>query len=256
MKKLFLLLIVVFFFFIGFYFYHQQTPITDHPLPEPSEKKASSTIEKLNPIMINAATYYYAYTLIEPIKNLHFYSNLKDQLSSEELISKRNCKVLVNGGFYSEDFKPLGWLVSNGKELSKPISSLLFNGYLSISNKKALITSYVPENVSSGLQTGPLLIQNNQPLPLKIRNDQPRRRLAAVLTINKKLLFIAITSKDSLFQGPLLRETPIILKAISSKIEIPFTHAINLDGGSASTFYTSKVHLKEFSPIGSFFCLL
>lgn len=255
MKKIILTFIIIVLGFSIFYYFNHQAPITSHPLPSPQPKQTLSAIEKLNPILVAANTYYYASILIDEPKDLHFYSNLTDQLSSLELIEKHNCSILVNGGFYDKNFMPLGWLISDGQLISKPITSQLFNGYLSISGNNPSITSFPPPDVSIGLQTGPLLIQNTLPLPLEIRNDEPRRRLVATITSDQKLLFIAITQNDSLFQGPLLADTPIIVNAIANKLEIPIIHAINLDGGSASTFYNDKVHLKEFSPIGSFFCL-
>jgi hypothetical protein len=42
--------------------------------------------------------------------------------------------------------------------------------------------------------------------------------------------------------------------AISEKLGWSVTEAINLDGGTASAFYTDKVYLKELNPVGSAFC--
>jgi hypothetical protein len=255
MKKLFILIIVIVFAFTGFYFYHQQSPVIS-PNSTPSPKTQSSPIlEKLDTITLNSQTYYFTYTLIDDLTNLKLYPNFKDQLSSVELIEKYHCSILINGGFYSEDFKPLGWLVSNSQQLSSPIKSQLFNGYLSIKNNKTSITSNNLDAVTLGLQSGPLLIQANQSLNLNIKNDEPRRRLVSALTPSNQLLFIAIIIKDSLFFGPMLADLPGVIEAISRQLQIPITDAINLDGGSASTFYSPSVHLKEFSPIGSFFCL-
>jgi exopolysaccharide biosynthesis protein len=255
MKKIFLVLIILILIFTAFYLYHQQSPITNPALKPSPETQLSPVLDKLESIIINSQTYYFSYIVIDDLTNLKLYPNFKDRLNSLELVEKYHCSVLVNGGFYSEDSKPLGWLVSNGQKLSSPISSQLFNGYLSIFNSKASITSIVPDNVTTGLQTGPLLIQDQKPLLLKIKHDETRRRLVGALTQSNQLLFIVVILKDSLFSGPMLTDLPEVVKVISNNLNLSVTQAINLDGGSASTFYTSKVHLKEFSPIGSFFCL-
>ncbi len=255
MKKFLILTTLIIIGFVIFYQKEKQTPITHKPLPSSSPNQSISTLEKLNPIMFGVTTYYYTSVLLSDLKDLQLLPNFKLKLSSTELVKKHNCSTLVNGGFYSKDYQPLGWLVSDTKQISKPISSLLFNGYLSIKNHQPSITTFPPENVLLGLQTGPLLIQNREPLPLKIKDDQHRRRLVAAVTSDKQLLFLAITQNDSLFQGPLLADTPQIVRAIAAKLNHTIVHAINLDGGSASTFYNSKLHLQEFSPIGSFFCL-
>ncbi len=254
MKKLLFFILLLILGFTAFYFYQQEPAITQKPLPSPAIKE-NLTKEKLDPILINGTNYSYSHIVIDNLNNLKLLTNFKDQLSSKDLIDQHHCSVLVNGGFYSEDFKPLGWLVSNQTEISKPIESQLFNGFLSVKDNQVSISSFKKDNQDFGLQSGPVLIQNSQPLPLIIRNDQPRRRIVAAQIKEGNLLFLAITSPDSLFSGPMLADTPAVTIAITNKLQLPIIHALNLDGGSASSFYTSKLHLKEFSPLGSFFCL-
>ncbi len=254
MKKLFLFLIIPILGLVVFYYLEREPAITQKPLPSPAIKE-NLTREKLDPIIINGATYYFSHLIIDQFEKLKLLPNFKDQLASIDLIDKHNCSVLVNAGFYSEDYKPLGWLVSEKTEISKPITSQLFNGFLSVNNNRLSISSYLKDDSKLGFQSGPILVQNSQPLSLKIRNDQLRRRIIAAQTKDGSLLFMVITSPDSLFLGPLLADTPKIVIAIASQLKTPIIHALNLDGGSASVFYNQKVHIKEFSPVGSFFCL-
>lgn len=255
MKKIFIFILILVSGFTAFYFYHQQPPVTSPSSSSSPDAPTSPLLEKMETITVNSKTYYFSYVLIDDLNKLKFYPNFKDQLSSLELIDKYHCRSLVNGGFYSEDIKPLGWLVSDSRQLSSPIDSQLFNGYLSVFNNHVSIARELPSKADLGLQTGPLLVYDQQPLLLKINNDEPRRRIVSALTPFNQLLFIAIIQNDSLFSGPLLADLPTIVKTISMQINHPVTEAINLDGGSASAFYSPSVHLKEFSPIGSFFCL-
>ena len=254
MKKLAIFITFIILSFAAFYYYQQEPAITKTPLPSPQIKE-NLIREKLDPIIINGTNYYFSYIIIDDLKNLKLFPNFVDQLSTEDLVIKHNCSILVNAGFYSEDFKPLGWLISDQKEISRSIESQLFNGFLSIKDNQLSISSFKKDNSRLGLQSGPLLVQNSLSLPLKIKNDEPRRRVIAAQTQDNQLLFMIITASDSLFSGPLLADTPGVVLAVANKLKKPIIHALNLDGGSASAFYTEKIHLKEFSPIGSFFCL-
>lgn len=218
------------------------TPQKTVPLPSPSPSSQLATIT------LNQQTYSYAYTVIDDLSRLKLFSNHSAKLSSQELINRYSCQILVNGNFYDESDRSLGWLVSDSQVLSKPINSTLFNGFLSLSPSKVEISPVIPAfPVVFGLQSGPLLILNSQPLLLKINNDESRRRVVAALTEKHQLVFLIISS-------PLLADVPALVSAIGRQINQPFVAAINLDGGSASAFITPAVQLKEYSYIGSFFC--
>ena len=66
--------------------------------------------------------------------------------------------------------------------------------------------------------------------------------------------FIASTLKDSDAEGSMLKDLPQLITCIGKKEDIAFSDAINLDGGSASTFYTPNIHIKELTSIGSYLC--
>lgn len=199
-------------------------------------------------LTFNQQTYSYAYTIIEDLSRLSLFSNHTEKLSSKELIDRHHCQILVNGNFYDESDRPLGWLVSDGEILSRPIKSALFNGFLSLSTSKVEISSVLPATpVNFGLQSGPLLILDSKPLSLKIKQDEPRRRVIAAMTDKNQLLFITLTSA-------FLTDTPVLVQTISQDINQPIIAAINLDGGSASAFHTPKISFQEYSYIGSFFC--
>ena len=117
MKKLAIFITFIIVSFAAFYYYQQEPAITNPPLPSPTIKE-NLTREKLDPIIVNGTNYYFSHTIIDSFENLKLLPNFTDQLSSEDLIKKHNCSVLVNANFYSEDFKPLGWLVSDQKQIS------------------------------------------------------------------------------------------------------------------------------------------
>ena len=207
------------------------------------------------PDLAQFGDYRYAWVKLDNLANLKLLSNHDTKASSEDLAKIYHCRILVNGNFYDENDRPLGWLVSQGETLSKAITSSLFNGFLSLSASKVEISPSVPQgSVKFGLQSGPLLIFNSQPLLLKINNDQPRRRVIAALNNQSELIFLVLTGADSLYSGPLLAETPKLVIALGQAIGQNLVAALNLDGGSASAFHTDTIHLKEYVYIGSFFC--
>lgn len=208
-----------------------------------------------SPDLAQLGDYRYAWVKLDNLAKLKLLPNHNTKASSEDLAKTHHCQVLVNGNFYDANDRPLGWLVSQGQTLSKPIASSLFNGFLSLSTSKVEISPFVPAgSVDLGLQSGPLLILDSQPLLLKINNDQPRRRVIAALNNQSQLIFLVLTGTDSVYSGPLLADTPNLVVALGRVINQNLSVALNLDGGSASAFHTPAVHLNEYTYIGSFFC--
>lgn len=246
MKKFIFIFILLILVFKAMEFFFRPSVYSPHPASAPPSP---------SPNLAQLGEYRYAWIKITDLSRLTLLPNYETQASSEELIKINHCQVLVNANFYDENDRPLGWLVSQGETLSKPITSSLFNGYFSLSGSKAAIAPSVPEGkVDLGLQSGPLLISDSSPLLLKINNDQPRRRVVAALNDQNELIFLVLIGIDSLYSGPLLADTPRFVVAVSQAINQNLVAALNLDGGSASAFHTPETHLNEYTYIGSFFC--
>lgn len=224
--------------------------------PQIKETEPKPAVEQLSQLNLADASYRYAYQKITTPQDLSLFPNFSDKRAAQNLQEVKQCQVLVNGGFYSEDFKPLGWLVVEGSQVSAPIQSRLLDGFFSIDQAgKAEIDWQKPEHpVRIGLQSGPMLIWQGEPLPLQIKDDQLRRRIVLALTQNQELVFMAVTGDTSLGSGPYLADLPQIVESISDRLQVPFTSAVNLDGGSASAFLTEEIQLDEVTFIGSYFC--
>ncbi len=253
MKKIILVLLLLILGLTAVEFFSTRPvypPTLVSPVPSPPP-----VLDQLEEIIFQGQTYHYAWVKITDLSRLTLLPNHEAQLSSENLAKKYHCQVLVNGNFYDENDRPLGWLVSQGQTLSKPITSSLFNGFFSLSASQAAISLSVPPGiVDLGLQSGPLLILDSKPQLLKINNDQPRRRVIVAINNQNELIFLVITGADSIYSGPLLADTPNLVAALGQAINQNLVAALNLDGGSASTFHTPTVHLNEYAYIGSFFC--
>lgn len=216
-----------------------QSPVAS-PLPSPV------------PELLTSGSYRYSLWEVADVSRLKLGSNLPQRESAVDLKQQHRCQFLSSAGFYDTDYRHLGWFVSDGRELSPAQTNRLLNGFIySLNGEVAVAPAPPAEAVDWGLQSGPVLIEGGKPLTLAIRDDQPRRRLTAVITGGGRLVFLVLLSPQSDYAGPLLADVPKLLLAINSEI----VSAINLDGGSASAFLTPEVSLSEYQPIGGFFCL-
>ncbi|KKU87245.1 MAG: hypothetical protein UY17_C0024G0015 [Candidatus Beckwithbacteria bacterium GW2011_GWC2_47_9] len=218
--------------------------------PVPSPSTSLGVIDPSPAVLQEFGEFRYSQAIVNDFSRLRLFSNLVEPKSAAELAAAKNCEFLVNAGFYDISNQHLGWFQVNGRELSPKQNNRLFDGYLSITSGAAEI-GFAPRPAADfGLQSGPVLVFDANPLKLTIKDAQPRRRMAAAITQDEQLIFLVILSPQSDYSGPLLADTPRIVLSINQDI----VAAINLDGGSASAFITPEVNLPEYQPIGGYFC--
>lgn len=200
--------------------------------------------------------YRAAWVKTADFKNLSLYPNFKEKLGAKELMEQKKCRSLVSGGFYTKKGEPVGLFVSEAEVFKKRIESRLFDGVFFLENDKAQITLQTPDGTPRlALQSGPVLLLDGRQVGLKIRDDKPARRVVLALNQEGDAYFFIIFNPDSVLEGPLLADLPEVVQDMGEKKGFEFTEAINLDGGSASAFYSDFLVLPEFSSIGSYFCL-
>lgn len=194
---------------------------------------------------------------VSDIEKIALYSNLEREKTAKSLVSDNGCKNLVNAGFYTKEKRPIGFFVSGGKLTGSATNNQLFNGFFTadFNNEVRLSTDVPQEDLRWGLQSGPILIENGYPKTLKIKNDAQERRVIAGITEIGEIAFFVIYGKESLIQGPYLADLPGILVELEEKTGIKLQSAINLDGGTASAFYSDDLALPELTFIGSYFCV-
>ena len=243
----------------SFWFFKEKNSLITQPL---FEKKTGKNVDDfrqgMKRITFQDQEFLFLEQKINEPQRLNLLPNFEQKISSTELFENNNCQLLINGGFYDENNQPLGLFFTNGQLLKKEIKSALFNGFL-FQNKdnEIFIEATSPSNsIVWGLQTGPMLIVNNQPLKITLVKDQRARRAVAVLNQKKELSFLVITGLESLAIGPYLADLPLLLEKIGQELNEDFQAAINLDGGTASAFINQEKNIKEYNPIGSFFCWL
>ncbi len=256
LKKIFvtLLSLVILIILVDFYRENHQTPIlgtfSESQSYSPTPKPASglSLDYKGREIGIN-------WFEVEPSK-LVLIPNFTKRLTAKEAKEANGCKSLVNAGFYSKDISPIGLFINDDGQMQSWQANRLFNGVLSINHLDVpRITSSQPRDILRiGLQSGPVLIENAQPRTIAFGNSLMDRRVIAFTTGENRLYFAVFYLKDLNFSGPILSDMPDLLMDFEEKAGVEIADAINLDGGTASSFYSSDVSLSEINFSGSFFC--
>lgn len=195
-------------------------------------------------------------------KTITLIENFTQKETALSVFKDNNCKILVNGGFYTPEDKPTGLFTTNDVESFPFIRNKLLNGVFSINDFGVpRITRSVPaDHIRVGLQTGPLLIENSWEQALTLSSDKPARRMALATLGSNEVVFIAIYKKDNPFAGPYLAQLPHLLTQFSNETGLMIADAVNLDGGSASAMYIQTDtndywQLSEATPVGSFFCV-
>lgn len=221
---------------------------------------------KLNPLTATSTKkiidyqnkkYQYAFFKVNSFNNLTLIFN-QDEIESSELIQENNCQYLINGGFYTPEIKPVGWLQIKTKVYQNFVQDNFLNGTLIINKDNVYIQkNEFIENTSAdiGLQNGPILIYNGYLEKLAIKDDKFSRRMVAFTTKNQELFFMTIYIKEDFFSGPLLSDLPEILNLVNTREKFEIVNALNLDGGSASVFKNKDLYLNEFRTVGELFCI-
>jgi uncharacterized protein YigE (DUF2233 family) len=198
-----------------------------------------------------------AWIKVSDLSHLFLYSNLPNTETAERRMQEKSCRYLVNGGFYSKESRPIGAFVSEGETVNKGSKNNLFNGIFSVdSSEKARISnSLILGDVRFAVQSGPILINEGETQLINLKSDAGERRTVVAINSKSEVMFFSIFNPQSVYLGPYLEDLPQVLQEFERKAGIKFNYALNLDGGTASAFYSDSVSLQELSPIGSYFCI-
>lgn len=187
--------------------------------------------------------------------------NFTEKDFGETLAQNYNCDAVINGGFYKEDYTPLGLFMVNNKRYGNLVKSRVANGFFYQSkNGERVISNQLTQdmdNVVFVLQTGPFIIVRNS--RITITNDEEARRSLIGTDSENRLYLISIILKENYYSGPYLSDLPLIFSLQQVKKELNLTKLLNLDGGGASFFYSKDeegtLTLPSISPIGSLICV-
>lgn len=256
--KRWVILFFVLFLSLGFAFYKYTNFQSRQDLPKIEETKTLGVKEEngvLQLIEIPNVSYYFDYFEADPDK-LFLFGNFEKGERTENLKSEFNCRNLTNGGFYDDKFRPIGLFISEYEEVSPWQKNQLFNGVFSINTfGTPRITRERPrDSLRLALQSGPLVFENGSKVVFKSSLDHSRRVVVAVTGENKPL-FLVFYSIKNFIEGPTLDELPVLIEKINADLKLGIADALNLDGGTASAFYSERISLTELVKIGSVLCV-
>jgi uncharacterized protein YigE (DUF2233 family) len=229
-------------------------PAAPRVLPTPVPTSTPHVPSALPTISFEGKTFSFSFFPVPANSSLVLIPNFKDRKSFETITSTNGCTAAINGGFYQENNTPLGWFVAEGKTIAPPVSSTLFNAFLRITRDGAVTIEGEASSAYYGLQAGPRLLEDAEPRTLRIRNDEPARRSVVGTTSEGQTILLIIFSPEQVFEGPYLEDLPEIVTLISTKQALAIKDAMNLDGGSASAFYSEETRLGELTYVGSVLC--
>jgi hypothetical protein len=149
----------------------------------------------------------------------------------------------VNGGYFDEQFKPIGLRIVNSQMLTPLKRARLITGVLLASSRGVQIVRAREfsqhQKIVAAIQCGPFLVDGSRRVPGLNALQRARRTFAATGPNGRALL--GFCSEISLADlAMVLSTTPI---AGDSKIE----RALNFDGGSSSAFWFARENGSVFS---------
>ena len=149
----------------------------------------------------------------------------REHASVDEYAQFSKALIAINGGFFDNNYKPLGLRIYN-KHQQNPLKNISWWGIFYVKNQKAYLTNisqYQPgSQVDFAIQSGPRLLINNRIPPLK-----PGRAERSALGITQDGHIIILVTDNM----PL---STTELAQIMKEQPLSCENALNLDGGSSS----------------------
>ena len=160
-----------------------------------------------------------------------------------EMMRHEKCLAGVNGGYFNENFAPLGLRIANGQMIAPLQRARLITGVLVASPRGVQIVRSREFSrrlgVTAAIQCGPFLVDRGQPIS-GLNDSHLARRTFAATTGGSRAL-VGVCSEVS------LAELAKILATTSLAEDLKIERALNLDGGSSSAFWFARGNGSAFS---------
>jgi hypothetical protein len=160
-----------------------------------------------------------------------------------EMMRHEKCLAGVNGGYFNENFAPLGLRIANGQMIAPLQRARLITGVLVAWPRGVQIVRSREFSrrlgVTAAIQCGPFLVDRSEPISGLNDSHLARRTFAATTSSSRGL--VGVCSEVS------LAELAKILAATSLAEDLKIERALNLDGGSSSAFWFARENGSAFS---------
>lgn len=169
---------------------------------------------------------------------------LNDGFFAKDLAEKTNAVLVINGGYFDENRKPLGFLVSDGAAINKRVATnWIYSGLFYVKNGKPFLVRREDfmegVGVEQAIQAGPYLMANGAPFK-EIKNLHASHFRSGIGITGNNEIFVFAT--DTKYSGISWHE----LQQILSIPDLQCAHAMNLDGGGSTQMALSAAGKKEY----------
>jgi uncharacterized protein YigE (DUF2233 family) len=161
-----------------------------------------------------------------------------DRMEIRVLAKKAQALAAINGGFFTPEYRPLGLLIVDGKEVN-PLRKADWGVFLIQENRPRIIHTdefQSIRNISQAMQVGPRLVVNGRELRMK---RQIARRSALGVTMKDRLILLSTDDTD-VYAQDLAR----IFYLPESQGGLECRDAMVMDGGPSAQMYAEYKDLK------------
>lgn len=152
------------------------------------------------------------------------------------VLASAGCVAGVNGGYFQDDFRPVGLMIANGRQVHAFEKAKLLSGILAVRGSRIEIVRpshfQNPGDVREAIQCGPMLVEGGQPVA-GLNSERSARRTVVATDGRGQWALIYITSVTLSDAADILTTTGVLGNWV------PAT-ALNLDGGSSSGLWAAS----------------
>lgn len=167
-------------------------------------------------------------------------------------LAEAGCVAGVNGGYFQADFRPVGLMVAEGKEIHPFEKANLLSGILALRGSRLEITRSPKftktADLRQAIQCGPMLVEGGKPT-VGLNHERTARRTIVATDGRGKWALIYLTSVT-------LADAARILATPGALGDWTPATALNLDGGSSSGLWAATspgpVSLVEFGHVRNY----
>jgi len=166
------------------------------------------------------------------------------RMDIKSLAKRTQALAAINGGFFLPDYRPLGFMVVDGREVN-PLRKADWGIFLIQDNLPRIIHTnelWKDGNISQALQVGPRLVVNGKEKRMK---KQAARRSAIGITFHNQIILINTEDTDAYLQ-----DIARIFRLPASEGGLECQDALALDGGGSAQMYAEYKSLKIDIPGG------
>jgi len=167
-------------------------------------------------------------------------------------LAEAGCVAGVNGSYFQADFRPVGLMVADGREIQPIAKAKLLAGVFAVRGTRLEIVRSSKFTKSSDLkqavQCGPMLVEGGQPTA-GLNSERPARRTVVATDGRGRWALIYLTSVT-------LADAARILTVPGALGDWRPSTALNLDGGSSSGLWAATspepISLPEFGHVRNY----